>query len=235
MNKIILILIIFSFVFNEVYAQKETLKAYYNKTFLKEMKVYKADSAKIYKQFNISALHNASNTSRKLFFSQTSFDIYKNNKLSEKNSFYVTIFTFSELKKIIPNYKNLKDSIFSDSTTMFLKQITEKYKMQKQKFEQNLLLEKEQEMQKQIDKLENENKDIEKDDVIKEKDIIATDSIATRQNDTEKPDKNSKEELEKKLHKEEQKLKEEEQKMLKEKKRLEIEMKEMEKKENEGN
>ena len=219
MKKIILTLIIFSFIFSIANAQKDTLKTYYKLSFLKKMKVYKVDSAKLYKQFNISASLNASNTSRSLFFSKTLYDIYKNNKLSEKNSFYVIIFTFTEFKKIIPYYKNLKDSIFADSTTMFLKQITEKYKIQKQEFEQNLLMEEEQQMQNQINNLEEENKDIEieKKDIIKEENLIATDSIAT-----ETIDKNSKEELEKRLEAEEQKLEEEKQKMLKEHKKHEI-------------
>ncbi len=216
MRKVIFIIVFFSLIFNKANAQKDTLKPYYKKSFFKEMKIYKTDSAKIYKQL--------ANTSRTLFFSKTLFDIYKNNKLSEKNSFYVVIFTFAELKKLIPNYKKLKDSIFTDSTTFFLKPIIEKYAMQKQEFEQKMLIEEEQKMQNQINNLEEENKDIEieKKDIIKEENIIATDSITHENKDAETIDKNSKEELEKKLDAEEQKLKEEEQKMIKEQKQHEI-------------
>ena len=212
MKKIIL-LISLSLIFICSNAQKDTLKPYYRKSFLKEMKVYKIDSVKIYKQFT--------NTSKTLFFSKTLYDIYKNNKLSEKNSFYVVIFTFSELKKLIPNYKKLKDSIFTDSTTMFLKPIIEKYIMQKQEFEQKMLIEEEQQMQNQINNLEDENNIVNK-DIIKKEEVIENDSINIIKENTEITDKNSKNNLEKKLDAEEQKLKEEEQKILKEKKRLEI-------------
>ena len=216
MQKSITVIALLTFYFANIYAQKDTSRFYYDNLFLQGLKEYKLDSTDIAELFNSAP--------KQSFFNKILVKSYTDDSLSNKQSFFVVIFTFPEFSSLIPKYAKIKKKVYNESTEYFKEKLNY-FTIKKEAFENDLIMIEEQERQKRIEELE----------LRSEEDIIETgpikydaDTTLLMPVNTENIEKNKLKKLEEKIELEEKKLNEEDKKMLEEKKRMEEERRKIE-------
>ena len=195
-----------------VFAQTDTIKVPNKQLFLNELKAYELDSS------NIANLYKTEY--EQTFFYDLLNETYQDNKLSDKQSFNVIIFSFYEFSKLIPKDNKLKKDIYANSSEYITKKINSNT-IKIEAFKNELITIKEIERQEQINKLENKYK-IE--EIIEDTLLLREDTTLTIKTETIEQEEQEK----RKFELEEQKLKKEEQKMLKAQELIEEERKKIE-------